>query len=191
MMLNRRTANRYCCLLLPPYRPNAFSSTYSTMAERARGGSLDEPNMRLMIIAERPELLWRALRMVHAVLRASPSASACSSSVRNPASIRACPSSWILANWRAFMSATTPGFVAAFGGTAMLFASAERTLVMEDPSVGPQWCTLATPRIAEVFTARLAGPATPAAASSFWVRDPIAASSCSGTPVYWNRSYQR
>jgi hypothetical protein len=59
------------------------------------------------------------------------------------------------------MSATAGGLVVAFGGTAMLFASAERTLVMEDPSVGPQWCTLATPRIAEGFTARLAGPATP------------------------------
>ena len=45
--------------------------------------------------------------MVHAVLRGSPSALACSSSVHNPASIRACPSSWILADWRAFISAMT------------------------------------------------------------------------------------
>ena len=72
--------------------------------------------------------------MVHAVLRGSPSALACSSSVHNPASIRACPSSWILADWRAFISAMTgrASLVCVdalrFGGAAMFF-SPERTLV--------------------------------------------------------------
>src|SRR5271165_6714362 len=85
--------------------------------------------------------------MVHAVLRGRPSASACASRVRNPASIRACPSCRILADWRAFISDRTPGLVTV--GAAMLLASAERSVVMEDPSVvGPHWCTLATTCIA-------------------------------------------
>jgi hypothetical protein len=50
-------------------------------------------------------------RFENAVLRESPSASACSSSERNPASIRACPSSRILADWRAFISERAPGLV--------------------------------------------------------------------------------
>src|ERR1700730_1130557 len=76
--------------------------------------------------------------MVHAVLRGRPSASACASRVRNPAAIRACPSSRILADWRAFISERTPGLVMV--GAAMLLASAERRVVLEDPSVvGPQW----------------------------------------------------
>src|ERR1700738_4691496 len=45
--------------------------------------------------------------MVHAVLRGSPSRLAWSSSERNPTSIRTCPSSRILADWRAFISAMT------------------------------------------------------------------------------------
>ena len=90
--------------------------------------------MRSMIAAESPVLLWHVLRMVHAVLRGSPSALACASSVRNPASIRACPSSRILADWRAFISAKTVrvGLVCVdsvrFGGAAIFF-SPERTLV--------------------------------------------------------------
>jgi hypothetical protein len=72
--------------------------------------------------------------MVHAVLRGSPSALAWSSSERNPTSIRTCPSSRILADWRAFISAMTgrAGLVCVdsvrFGGAAMFF-SPERTLV--------------------------------------------------------------
>src|SRR6202011_1888642 len=72
--------------------------------------------------------------MVHAVLRGSPSALAWSSSERNPTSIRTCPSSRILPDWRAFISAMTgrAGLVCAdsvrFGGAAMFF-SPERTLV--------------------------------------------------------------
>src|ERR1700730_9270628 len=72
--------------------------------------------------------------MVHAVLRGSPSALAWSSSERNPTSIRTCPSSRILADWRAFISAITgrAGLVCVdsvrFGGAAMFF-SPERTLV--------------------------------------------------------------
>src|ERR1700738_2264312 len=72
--------------------------------------------------------------MVHAVLRGSPSALAWSSSARNPTSIRTCPSSRILADWRAFISAMTgpAGLVCVdsvrFGGAAMFF-SPERTLV--------------------------------------------------------------
>jgi hypothetical protein len=67
-------------------------------------------NIRLMIAAERPEPLWLALRMVQVVLRASPSAFDCSSSIRNPASTRACPTSLIFAACRAFISAAT-GFL--------------------------------------------------------------------------------
>ena len=72
--------------------------------------------------------------MVHAVLRGSPSALAWSSSERNPTSIRTCPSSRILADWRAFISAMTgrAGLVCVdsvrFAGAAMFF-SPERTLV--------------------------------------------------------------
>src|SRR6202022_2308368 len=67
-------------------------------------------------------------------LRGSPSALARSSSERNPTSIRTCPSSRILADWRAFISAMTgrAGLVCVdsvrFGGAAMFF-SPERTLV--------------------------------------------------------------
>jgi hypothetical protein len=58
-----------------------------------------------MIDAERPEALWLALRMVQAVLRESPSALACSSSVRNPADLTASTSSLILEDCRAFILA--------------------------------------------------------------------------------------
>src|SRR6202047_4864236 len=57
-----------------------------------------------------------------------------SSSERNPTSIRTCPSSRILADWRAFISAMTgrAGLVCVdsvrFGGAAMFFGP-ERTLV--------------------------------------------------------------
>src|SRR5207237_6551669 len=61
--------------------------------------------MRLMIDAERPEALWLALRMVQAVLRESPSALACSSSLTNPADLSASASSLILQDCRAFILA--------------------------------------------------------------------------------------
>jgi len=60
-----------------------------------------------MIDAERPEALWLALRMVQAVLRESPSAMACSSSVRNPADLTASASSLILEDCRAFILAVS------------------------------------------------------------------------------------
>src|SRR6516225_6683841 len=60
-----------------------------------------------MIDAERPEALWLALRMVQAVLRESPSALACSSSVRNPADLAASASSLILEDCRAFILAVS------------------------------------------------------------------------------------
>src|SRR5438876_9257811 len=82
-------------LLLPPYTPASLSVAYSRILDRASGGSCGDNNMRLMIAAERPEPLWLALRIVQVVLRASPSAFDCSSSVRNPASTRTCPSSLI------------------------------------------------------------------------------------------------
>src|SRR5947209_8880352 len=63
--------------------------------------------MRLVIEAGRPEALWLALRMVQAVLRESPSALACSSSVRNPADLTASASSLILENCRAFILAVS------------------------------------------------------------------------------------
>ena len=58
-----------------------------------------------MVDAERPEALWLALRMVQAVLRGSPSALACSSSVRNSADLTASTSSLILEDCRAFILA--------------------------------------------------------------------------------------
>src|SRR5205807_4631010 len=85
--------------------PAAFSSTYSRILVRANGGSSGAASMRLMIDAERPEALWLALRMVQAVLRESPSALACSSSVRNPADLTASASSLILEDCRAFILA--------------------------------------------------------------------------------------
>src|SRR6266478_4317574 len=96
-----RAANLRRRLRLPPYKPAAFSSTYSRILVRASGGSSGAANIRLMIDAERPEALWLALRMVQAVLRESPSALACSSSVRNPADLTASTSSLILENCRA------------------------------------------------------------------------------------------
>src|SRR6516165_5322986 len=69
--------------------------------------------MRLMIDAERPEALWLALRTVQAVLRESPSALACSSSVRNPADLTASASSLILEDCRAFILALSGRWVRA------------------------------------------------------------------------------
>src|SRR5262245_38664243 len=60
-----------------------------------------------MIDAERPEALWLALRMVQAVLRESPSALACSSSVRNPADLISSASSLIFEDCRAFILAVS------------------------------------------------------------------------------------
>src|SRR5262249_51941530 len=94
-------------LRLPPYKPAAFSSTYSRILVRASGGSSGAASIRLMIDAERPEALWLALPMVQAVLRESPSALACSSSVRNPADLTASASSLILEDCRAFMLAVS------------------------------------------------------------------------------------
>src|SRR5262245_318653 len=83
--------------------PAVFSSTYSRILVRACGGSSGAASIRLMIDTERPEALWLALRMVQAVLRESPSALACSSSVRNPADLTASASSLILEDCRAFI----------------------------------------------------------------------------------------
>jgi hypothetical protein len=105
-----RSKNLRRRVLLPPYTPASLSAVYSRIFRRASGGSCGDNNMRLMIAAESPEPLWLALRMVQVVLRASPSAFDCSSSVRNPASTRACPTSLIFAACRAFISATT-GFL--------------------------------------------------------------------------------
>src|SRR2546429_5902729 len=99
--IESRAANLRRLLRLPPYKPAAFSSTYSRILVRANGGSFGAASMRLTIDAERPEALWLALRMVQAVLRESPSALACSSSVRNPADLIASASSLILENCRA------------------------------------------------------------------------------------------
>src|SRR5438876_6743688 len=99
--IESRAANLRRCFGLPPYKPAAFSSTYSRILVRASGGSSGAASMRLMIDAERPEALWLALRMVQAVLRESPSAMACPSSVRNPADLTASASSLILEDCRA------------------------------------------------------------------------------------------
>src|SRR5262245_22705633 len=61
--------------------------------------------MRLMTVADRPEALWLPLRIVQVVLRARPSASACWSRVWSPIATRTSPSSLILDDCRAFMSA--------------------------------------------------------------------------------------
>ena len=71
--------------------------------------------MRSMIVAERPVLLCRALRIVHVVLRESPSTWACPLSVHTPAVTRACPSSRILEDCRAFISATVGRAVSSHG----------------------------------------------------------------------------
>src|SRR5262249_14291508 len=80
---------------------------YSRIFDRASGGSSGAASMRLMIDAERPEALWLALRIVQAVLRESPSALACSSSVRNPADLTASAGSLILEDCRAFILAVS------------------------------------------------------------------------------------
>src|SRR4030095_14209530 len=102
-----RAANLRSGLRLSPYKPAAFSSTYSRILVRASGGSSGAASIRWMIDAERPEALWLALRMVQAVLRESPSALACPSSVRNPAGLTASASSLILEACRAFMLAVS------------------------------------------------------------------------------------
>jgi hypothetical protein len=101
-VIDRRALNLSNCFGLWPCKPAAFSCTYSTILARASGGSCDDINMRLMIAAESPEALWLALRMVQAVLRQSPSAVACSSSVTKPAVTRASPISLILDDCRVF-----------------------------------------------------------------------------------------
>jgi hypothetical protein len=67
--------------------------------------------MRLMTLAERPEVLWFPLRMVQVVLRQSPSARACRSSVTNPEVMRASPSSLILEACRVFIISTFPFYL--------------------------------------------------------------------------------
>src|SRR5262245_17169294 len=79
---------------------------YSRTQWRTAGGSFGAANTRLMILAERPDDLWLALRMVHVVLRGSPSTRAFSSSVVYPSAERVSPNSLILANCRAFRSVT-------------------------------------------------------------------------------------
>src|SRR5262249_118401 len=102
-----RSKNLRRCILLPPYRPASLLVVYSRIFCRASGGSCGDNNMRVMIAAERPEPLWLALRMVQVVLRASPRPFDGSSSVKNPASTRPCPTSLIFAACRAFISAPT------------------------------------------------------------------------------------
>src|SRR5712691_165611 len=80
---------------------------YSRSLARANVGSCGAANMRLMMVAERPDALWFALSMVQVVLRGRSSASACSSSVTNPAVTKASPSALILDACRAFIAATT------------------------------------------------------------------------------------
>jgi len=103
---DRRAVNLRSCVLLLPYKPAVFSSMYSRILARTTGGSPGAANMRLMVVAERPDALWFALSMVQVVLRESPSALTCLSSVSNPAATRASPSSLILDDCRAFISAT-------------------------------------------------------------------------------------
>ena len=86
-----------------PYTPVTFSSMYSRIFSRTSGGSCGAANMRLMTAAERPEVLWFPLRIVQVVLRQSPIAWACSSSVTKPAVTRASPSSLSLDDCRAFV----------------------------------------------------------------------------------------
>src|SRR5262245_32325355 len=81
---------------------------YSRIFDRAAGGSCGAASMRFMIDAERPEDLWFPFRMVQAVLRGSPRAWACSSTVIKPEDRRACQSSIILAACRAFPSRPPP-----------------------------------------------------------------------------------
>ena len=81
---------------------------YSRILSRTSEGSCGAASMRLMTLAERPEVLWFPLRMVQVVLRQSPSARACWSSVTNPEVMRASPSSLILEACRVFIVSTFP-----------------------------------------------------------------------------------
>src|SRR5215468_12454522 len=74
---------------------------------RTRGGSWGALSMQLITAAERPEFLWFALRRVQVVLRLSPRAVACSSSVENPEATKASPISLILDLCLAFTIAQT------------------------------------------------------------------------------------
>src|SRR3954453_13185098 len=68
----KRAAKLRHCLGLPPYKPAAFSWTYSRILARMSGGSVGAASMRLIIDAERPVALWQPLRIVQTVLRGSP-----------------------------------------------------------------------------------------------------------------------
>src|SRR5262249_25352753 len=54
---------------------------YSKILSLTCGGSPGLANIRVIMAADRPELLWLAFRMVQVVLRESPSARACISRV--------------------------------------------------------------------------------------------------------------
>src|SRR5262245_8224587 len=115
----------------------AFSSTYSRILARTRGGNC-RTSMRSMIFAERPVLLWLAFRMVQVVLRPSPSARACASSVKKPSEISASAISRILADCRAFISREEHELVRLIigwklnAGLAVVIASAFDPLLQSD-----------------------------------------------------------
>ena len=76
---------------------------YSWITRRAGAGNRGERHIRLIVGAERPEALCVRLRIVQAVLRQTPSATAWSSSAVIPASIKACRSFAIFADCLAFL----------------------------------------------------------------------------------------
>src|SRR5262245_47203602 len=80
---------------------------YSMILARTRGGSWGALSIRLITVAERPEFLWFALRIVQVVLRLSPRALAWSSRVANPEATKASPISLILDLCLAFTIALT------------------------------------------------------------------------------------
>src|SRR5712691_9265393 len=54
---DRRAANLPIRNLLSPYKPDVFFLTYSRILARTSRGSCGAPNIRLMLLAERPEPL--------------------------------------------------------------------------------------------------------------------------------------
>jgi hypothetical protein len=79
---------------------------YSSTICRAVGGRCGDASMRLIVIAERPDALWRLLSTVQALLLDNPRTAACFESVSNPAETKAWRISAIFEACLAFLSGT-------------------------------------------------------------------------------------
>ena len=125
-----------------------------------------------MVAADRPEFLWVALRIVQVVLRASPSAFDCRSSVRNPELTSASLSSLILLKCRAFIFADLPQ------------RSTRRASDKREGRLEPPVCPQPIRLIAISAATTLDGTGDPTAVPPFSDRDDFAARAASRADAY-------